>query len=85
MNVPLHLKQTFRPMILIFTESEGDGIESRLPYKNFSTLAEMAEGLKIWGGDYLCGGHSLPYLVEIGLSDNYWRYDIFVAMKNTET
>ena len=47
MNVPLHLKQTFRPMILIFTESEGDGIESRLPYKNFSTLAEMAEGLKI--------------------------------------
>ena len=55
-------------MILIFTESEGDGIESRLPYKNFSTLAEMAEGLKIWGGDYLCGGHYLPYLVEIGLT-----------------
>ena len=28
-----HLKQPFPPMILIFTEDEGDGIESRLPLK----------------------------------------------------
>jgi hypothetical protein len=35
--LPLRLKQTFPPMI-IFTEGEGDGIESRLPFKIFSTL-----------------------------------------------
>ena len=34
----LHLKQTFLPIIWIFTEGEGDGIESRLPFKIFSTL-----------------------------------------------
>jgi hypothetical protein len=36
--LPLHLKQTFPPIIWIFTEREGDGIESRLPFKMFSTL-----------------------------------------------
>ena len=34
--LPLHLKQTFLPIIWIFTE--GDGIKSRLPFKIFSTL-----------------------------------------------
>ena len=34
--LPLHLKQTFLPIIWIFTE--GDGIKSRLPFKKFSTL-----------------------------------------------
>ena len=34
--LPLHLKQTFPPIMWIFTE--GDGIESRLPFKIFSTL-----------------------------------------------
>ena len=34
----LHLKQTFPPKIWFFTESEGDGIESRLLFKIFSTL-----------------------------------------------
>ena len=38
-KVPLHLKQTFPHLIWIFTESEGDGIESRLPFKIFSTLS----------------------------------------------
>ena len=33
--LPLHLKQTFPPIIWIFTEGEGDGIESRLPFKIF--------------------------------------------------
>ena len=37
--MPLHLKQNFPPMIWIFTE--GEGIESRLHFKIFSTL-------KIW-------------------------------------
>ena len=32
------LKQTFPPIIWIFTEGEGDEIESRLPFKIFSTL-----------------------------------------------
>ena len=34
--LPLHLKQTFPPIIWIFTE--GDGIESRLPFRIFHTL-----------------------------------------------
>ena len=37
-QLPLHLKQTFPPMIWILNEGEGDGIESRLPFKIFSTL-----------------------------------------------
>ena len=36
--LPLHLNQTFPPVIWIFTEAEGDGIESWLPFKIFSTL-----------------------------------------------
>ena len=36
--LPLNLKQTFPPTIWIFTEGEGDGIESRLPLEIFSTL-----------------------------------------------
>ena len=36
--LPLRLKQTFPPIIWIFTEGEGDEIESRLPFKIFSTL-----------------------------------------------
>ena len=37
--LPLHLKQAFPPIIWIFIEGEGDGIESRLPFKTFSTLS----------------------------------------------
>ena len=37
----LNLKQTFPPMIWIFTQGEGDEIKSRLTIKIFSTL-------KIW-------------------------------------
>ena len=36
---PLHHKQTSLPIIWIFTEGEGDGIESRVPFKIFSTSA----------------------------------------------
>ena len=35
--LPSHLKQTFPPMVWIFIE--GEEIESRLPFKIFSTLA----------------------------------------------
>ena len=33
--LPLHLRQTFPPIIWIFTEGVGDGMESRLPFKSF--------------------------------------------------
>ena len=36
--LPLYLKQSFLPIIWIFTEGEGDGIETMLPFKIFSTL-----------------------------------------------
>ena len=36
--LPYYLKETFLPIIWIFTEGEGDGIESRPPFKIFSTL-----------------------------------------------
>ena len=39
--LPLHLKQTFPP--IIFTEGEGDGIEPRLPFKIFSTLRDTKD------------------------------------------
>ena len=39
--LPLHLKQTFLPIIWIFTKGEGDAIKSRLPFKTFSTLQDV--------------------------------------------
>ena len=36
--LPLYLKQTFPPIIWIFTEGEGDWMESWLSFKIFSTL-----------------------------------------------
>ena len=39
--LPLHLKQTFPPILWIFTESGGDEIKSRLPYKIYSTLLSI--------------------------------------------
>ena len=38
----LHSKQTFPPIIWIFTESEGGGIESSLSFKILSTLLKMS-------------------------------------------
>ena len=39
--LPLHLKQTFPPMIWIFTEGEGDGIKSKLLLKFFLLYKTM--------------------------------------------
>ena len=39
--LPLQLKQIFPPIIQIFTECEGGEIESRLPFKIFSTLIKV--------------------------------------------
>ena len=36
--LPLHLKQTFLPIILIFIDSEGDEMKSRLAFEMFSAL-----------------------------------------------
>ena len=44
---PLQLKQTFPPIISIFTEEEGDGIKSRLSFKKFSTLPDLKKG-NLW-------------------------------------
>ena len=48
--LPLRLKQTFPPMIWIFTEAEGDEIESSLPFKIFSTLKH--NGLELFLKEY---------------------------------
>ena len=42
-NLSLHLKQTFLPIIWIFTDGEGDGIESRLS----SLLRSLCWGTEI--------------------------------------
>ena len=44
----LHLKQIFPPIIWIFTEGEGDGIESRLPFKIFSTNSTLILKQRNW-------------------------------------
>ena len=46
--LPSQLKQTFPPMIWIFAEGEGDGIESRLPFQIFSTLPEKSNSPAEW-------------------------------------
>ena len=54
--LPLHLMQIFPPIIWIFTEGEGDGIESRLSSKIFSTLIcnGVLSVLSTEMGRYLC-------------------------------
>ena len=43
--LPLHLQQMFPPIIWIFIK--GDGIESRVPFKVFSTLLTKIEMIRI--------------------------------------
>ena len=45
--LPLHLKQTFLSIISIFTEGEGDGFGSRLPFKIFSTLTPNEKSYRL--------------------------------------
>ena len=42
--LPLNLKQTLPPIIWIFTAGEGDGIESRQPFKIFFYFTGFAHG-----------------------------------------
>ena len=46
--LPLHLKQNFPPIIWIFNEGEGDEIESKLPFKIFSTLKPNQSWILTW-------------------------------------
>ena len=67
---PLHLKQTFPPIILIFTEGEGDGIESRLPFKISSTLStyfhfDSSFNLKIHPNKIFSATSRLDFLEEM--------------------
>ena len=42
------IKQTFLPIIWIFTKGEGDAIESRLPFKIFSTFTKKNPNRYTW-------------------------------------
>ena len=46
--LPYYLNQTFPPIIWIWTEDEGDGIKSRLPFKIFSTLIKSKNDCNRW-------------------------------------
>ena len=56
----LHLKQTFPPIIWIFTEGEGDGFISRLPFKMFSTLQNL-----LWRTFFSLRKWNLPNPIDI--------------------
>ena len=61
--LPLHLKQTFSPMIWIFNEGEGHGIESSLPFKRISTFNWFGQGNNIHNTLDFC-----PYILWFLLS-----------------
>ena len=67
--LPLHLKQTLRPIIWIFTEGEGDGIKSRLPFKLFPTLLVIRQQSKfyfiIYCADFGTKRHASLFVVRI--------------------
>ena len=79
--LPLHHK-----LIWIFTEGEGDGIESRLPFKIFSTLFRILLKIRNWWFSLLlkgykgmccnttaCWGMILPpILIDILIKGIYW-------------
>ena len=55
--LPLHLKQTFPPIIWIFTQGEEDEIESKLNSYIFSTLAQITASrgtLKLENSQWVC-------------------------------
>ena len=56
---PLHLHQTFSPIIWVFTKVEGDGIKSRLTFKIFSTLTPFYSNT--WQNNHgLPTSHTIP-------------------------
>ena len=85
-NFALHLKKTFPLIVWIFTEGEGDGIESRLPFQMFSTLhcAEHAllyptwwiakETLKISSFHMICTKTTVTTFKANTLIQSNWNY-----------
>ena len=86
--LPLHLKETFPPIIWIFTE--GDGIRSRLPFKIFSTLTMGQKSLFIKDKFVHCSLQMIPPHLEnvmLGLlsilmtSLNFWSTNTLIPNK----
>ena len=67
--LPLHLKQTFPPIVWIFTEDQGDGLESRLSFKIFSTLAIQLPQMSYYDPCKHCAG-------PIRIQNLLWRSEI---------
>ena len=66
--LPLQLKQTFPPIIWIFTEGERDGIEFRLLFKIFSTLIDFFQNWNI-----IC-----HFCQKLAKSKPFYRFKLFV-------
>ena len=67
---PLRLKQTFPPIIWIFTEGEGDEMESRLPFKILSTLQMHGVKQEVFDLWYYCS-FICCYLLLVQISELY--------------
>ena len=65
---PYYVKKIFLPIIWIFTEGEGDGIESRLSFKIFSTLKSRNRMLSF----RLSGATTYDVLMKISTLSKYF-------------
>ena len=75
--LPLHLKQTFLP--IIFTEDEGDRIEYRLPLKIFSALQNECHLLLLPTKRIFLLVHLFVYLLDhstVYIRGIYYVYEI---------
>jgi hypothetical protein len=86
--LPSHIKQTFPPIIWIFNEALGDGIQSRLPFEIFSTLPKFLTnqiGLT-YTFIYLFGYFCFHQSSRIELIYNYvlvfpWKHEVSSSLK----
>ena len=80
--LPLHLNQTFPSFIWIFTEGESDGIESRLPFKIFTTLVFFFEKSKSCQNAPLCssGVHLKVSLIHLPSNFNSGLFNPFLDL-----
>ena len=74
--LPFHLKQTFPPIIWLFTEGEGDGIKSRLPFKIIFTLYRVDSKLiKTHHCATASTSFPMPWMVSVHLRLSPFLYD----------
>ena len=79
--LPLRLKQNFLPIIWIFTEGEGDEIESRLPFKIFSTLFSV-----LWAAQHFFVCKIRWFYGKVGLKIRFsWKHGVSSSMKTRTT